>query len=165
MKKLGYRLLYGIPGLISAGFGLIYIPIVANRMIKTFGIELGSASGIIMIALFSIFLSILYLFYAIKQDYINKYTKRSVLSWYIFFVLSLIIYLNDPRFVFGSDSNSFDTIFTFLWFLLVALFFTLSVIFTHISGLIKGEIKPKILNLLLVILGVIIIVSFIFSFN
>lgn len=132
MKVLGYVLLYGFVGLIFAWYGF------------------SSHTNVIMVPL--ILVSCLYLYYAINQENINKYTNWSVLSWYVGILLSAI-----PL---GLMSSTSIPIFILK---VIAIGTLLSVICVHIVGLIKGELKPKILNYIFIILTI-PMVGIIYSF-
>jgi len=102
------------------------------------------------------------LFYATKQENINNYTNWSVLSWYvgvpIFFVFSAIS-LGAPKLGNDGVAQAWGALFIIVVIIICAL---LSVIFAHIVGLFKGEIKPKILNHVFIILAVITLIDHIY---
>lgn len=147
MKKILNFLLYGIPGLIIGGYSLGSIP----RAVLDFSNYVGKTEPYLfwygVTQLLTpwpfLFLAGAYLFYAFKQDYINRYTNWSVLSWYvavlIFFVLVVI-----SR---GSDESGLGALGLAAYVLFPALF---SVVCAHVTGFIKGTLTPRNLNIAII---------------
>lgn len=161
MKKIIYFLLYVAPALVFGGVSLYFL----RQYISEFGYDISSPyMGFrytilqIMVPLTFILLSCLYLFYAFMQDYINKYTNWSVMSWYVGVVALYVI----DYFSKGTDpeAEAFG-IMAIAAIVLVGVGF--SIISAHVVGFIRN-IKPKFLNLAFIVFAILIFVNFLSVF-
>lgn len=157
MKKIIYALLYSTPALILGGISLSSIP----RAIMDFGNPyIGFWGGVtkLMVPMVFILLSYFYLLYGFKQEYINKYTNWSIFSWYaapaiLIAIVATINFFSKPV---DAESQAFGVMYLAGYVLFAT---GLSVIVAHITGLIKGELKPKILNIIFVVSAIFLAIN------
>lgn len=161
MKKIIYFLLYVAPALVFGGISLYFL----RQYISEFGYDISSPyMGFrytilqIMVPITFILLSCLYLFYAFKQDNINKYTNWSVMSWYIGIIAFYVIgFFSETA---DAESNAFGAM-AIAAIVLVGVGF--SIISAHVVGFIRN-IKPKFLNLAFIVFAILIFVNFLSVF-
>lgn len=163
MKKIMYALLYSTPALIFGGVSLNFLIQYVSEFSYTINnpyIGFLGTIGQILLPLIFLYLSCLYIFYAIKQDYINKYTNWSMLSWYagvaVFVVVGITLgTIGQTKFGESGAAQAWASLAIAAYSLFAAAF---SVVCAHVVGLVRGSLRPKILNLVFIILVVLIIV-------